>query len=414
MIETHILRVSTLVAACAASLVAAPALSAEDAPVRLLVLPDSGGDSEQIDYEALPSLNGTHAVISPTAIDPAESQRQTFDLHHLKFKLHSYLIHHHGRLWCLWSEGPPIEDEPTQEVRYATSANGLVWSRSRSVTSRPEAPYAFIARGFWVRDGRLLALAAHFKGKGAFGADKELELRAYAWNEDTGDWEFERKLYDDAINNFPPQRLSSGDWILTRRDARFNVSVLIGGRRAIDDWQAFPVVGRQEVAGFKPDEPVLWPLPDGTLVAVYRDNGGSQRLFRSTSPDQGRTWTRPALTNFPNATSKLFSMRTSRGFRILISNANPKLNRREMHLSISRDGRTFTRMAQLSVPSPAAVAGLEPIWHKFATGIASVQYPHVIEHEGQLLIVLSRNKKQIELIRAPLPALDALLENSAE
>jgi len=47
---------------------------------------------------------------------------------------------------------------------------------------------------------------------------------------------------------------------------------------------------------------------------------------------------------------------------------------------------------------------------KFQGGIASVQYPHVIEHDGHLLIAFSRSKKQTELLRVSLDAIDSLLE----
>ena len=65
-------------------------------------------------------------------------------------------------------------------------------------------------------------------------------------------------------------------------------------------------------------------------------------------------------------------------------------------------------MALLDVPSPQAAEGLSQVWHKFRSGVASLQYPHVIEHDGQLLIALSRNKKQIELLRVSLGSIDAL------
>ncbi len=380
-------------------------------PIPLLELPGTVLDQGRIDYARLPRLPAMLTVIRPAALDPRSSGVDRIDMHHVKFQLHSYLAHHADRFWCIWSEGPPIEDEPTQEVRFATSKDGTVWSPSKSVTGRPEAPYAFIARGLWVRDGKLLALAAHFKGKGAFGADKELELRAYAWDAERDEWRFEAKLYDNAINNFPPQRLPSGEWIVTRRDARFNVSVLVGGKNSLSDWQAFPVVRRGEVEGFSPDEPIFWPLSDDSLFALYRDNSGSQRLFHSTSNDLGRTWTLPQKTNFPNATSKLFSLRTRRGDRVLISNANPELGRRQLHLSVSRDSRVFRRMAVLEVPTPPTVPELSRIALKFRSGVASLQYPHAIEFDRQLLIVISRGKKQIELLRVSMDAVDALAES---
>ncbi|OYW23211.1 MAG: hypothetical protein B7Z55_03770, partial [Planctomycetales bacterium 12-60-4] len=161
---------------------------------------------------------------------------------------------------------------------------------------------------------------------------------------------------------------------MTRRDARFNVTMLIGGKERLDDWRPFPVVRLDEVPGFRPDEPIVWQQPDGSLNALFRDNGGSQRLFQASSHDAGRTWTTPQLTNFPNSSSKLYSLQTSRGYRVLVSNANPLSGRRQLHLSLSADGMHFTRMAHLDIPAPEAPGGFESIWKKFAQGIASLQY----------------------------------------
>jgi len=256
----------------------------------------------------------------------------------------------------------------------------------------------------------LLALGAHYKGKGAFGVDKELELQAFAWDKASRKWNFKSKVYDNAINNFPPQKLPTGDWILTRRDARFNVTILIGGKEKLDSWEAFPVVKVGEVRGFRPDEPIFWLMPDKSLNALFRDNGGSQRLFHSTSADNGKTWKTPVLTNFPNSTSKIFSLNTSRGYRVMISNANPKLGRRQLHLSISADGKNFTRMAQLIAPTPPVAEGIESLWKKFQQGIGSLQYPHAIEKDGYLWIALSRNKLQTEILKISLDDVDALLK----
>lgn len=379
-------------------------------PLEILNLPGSGTDSKQIDFEHLPRLKGDLAIVHPVALSPDFQPGEKLEMNRMRLNLHNYLIHHQGRFWCIWSDGPRVEDWPTQEVKYATSEDGLNWTAAKSVTGTPDEPYAFIARGLWVRDGQLLTLAAHYRDKGAFGANKELELRAYGWNPETERWEFVSKLYDNAINNFPPQKLPDGNWILTRRDARFNVSILIGGKDRLDDWNAFPVVTLNEVDGFRPDEPIFWLMPDQSLNALFRDNGGSQRLFSSTSRDLGRTWETPVITNFPNSTSKIFSIQTSRGYRVMVSNANPKWGRRELHLSVSEDGKNFIRMARLDVPAPPAPAGFESIWKKFSYGIASLQYPHVIEHDGSLWIALSRCKLQTEVFRVSLDSVDELLK----
>lgn len=387
-------------------------LAAGADPLPILNLAGSGTDPEAIDYDTLPRLKGMHAVVNRAALGPHARTPNQIDVLDLRLNLHSYLAFHSGKFWCSWSDGPKVEDEPTQEIKIATSVDGLIWSAAKSVTGTPAAPYAYIARGLWLREGELLVLGAHYKGKGAFGADKELQLRAFAWDADSGKWQSRGKLYDDAINNFAPQPLPSGEWITTRRDSRFNVTMMIGGRKALDDWRVFPVVKTDEVKKFRPDEPIVWDLPDGSLQALFRDNAGSSRLFHSASTDQGRTWAVPALTNFPNASSKLYAMKSSRGFHVLVLNANPKVGRRELYLAVSEDGKTFTRLARLDVPTPPPVAAdVLRINHKFRAGIASLQYPHVIEHDGHLFIALSRLKTQIEVFRVPLEDVAALLKN---
>lgn len=416
------MKIKALIALLSAGLMSA-GQSVIAAPLEILNLPGSGVDAGAIDFNALPKLKGEHAIINPASPSPGMKPGDKLELNQLRLQLHNYLIFHNGKFWCIWSDGPKIEDQPSQEIKYATSKDGMNWSEAKTVTGMPEKPYAFIARGLWLRDGELLALAAHFKGPAAFGKDKELKLQAYVWDEGEGKWKFKGEVYDNAINNFAPQKLPTGDWILTRRDAGFNVTILIGGQEKLNQWEAFPVVKRGAVKGFRPDEPIFWLMPDQSLNALFRDNGGSHRIFHSTSTDFGKTWDPPQITNFPNATSKIFSLKTSRGYRVMVSNANAKVGRRQLHLSVSKDGKNFIRMAQLDVPTPAeSVAGrgeageggggkgIKNLAKKFQRGIASLQYPHVIERNGFLWISLSRNKVQTEIFRVPLDSIEALLK----
>ena len=77
----------------------------------------------------------------------------------------------------------------------------------------------------------------------------------------------------------------------------------------------------------------------------------------------------------------------------MVSNANPQVGRRQLFLSLSEDGRVFTRLALLAIPS------VRP---------ATLQYPHAIEREGHLLIAFSRNKGH-RSVRIPLSDLEQLL-----
>lgn len=351
-----------------------------DKPEVVLKLNGTVTDPTLINYEELPKLTGEHAVVCPVTDA-------------LKFQLHNYLIHHDGKYWCLFSHGPEVEDVPTQFVSYATSDDGLKWSAAKPVMPAPKSPYAYIARGFWLRNDELLVLVAHYRDKGAFGVNKELKLEAYVWDKGSDSWKFKTVLYEDAINNFAPQKLTNGEWLMTRRDARFNVYMLAGGVKSLEDWQSFPVVKRLEVPKFSPDEPFWWQLPDGRLHGLFRDNGGSSRLYQSFSSDSGRTWSRPKISNFPNSSSKCYPLRLASGQWAMISNANPKWGRRELHLSLSDDGLTFSKMARLVIPSKVAT---------------TFQYPHAIERDGHLLIAFSQKKQQTEVLKVPMKSILAI------
>jgi hypothetical protein len=105
--------------------------------------------------------------------------------------------------------------------------------------------------------------------------------------------------------------------------------------------------------------------------------------------DNGRTWSRIIKTNFPDATSKFFVLRTSRGYYAMVSNANPG-RRDPLTLAISHDGLVFTHLFYL-------------------VGGRHVDYPHIIEHDGKLLIAFSGAKQTMEVFNVPLDDLDKVL-----
>ena len=365
--------------------------------VHMLDLPGTGADPEAIDFNNLLHLPAQPAIVSDIRTAGGKRVHQ-----------HAYLAYFDGRFWAQWSDGPglarrppeehwnvvPGHDRPDTRISYAVSEDGLNWGPVRDLSGPPKADgFGYIARGLWERDGELLALASHFNAPGYTG--RGLCLVAWRWNEETGRWDDRGTVRDDALNNFPPKRLPSGEWMMSRRDHRARVTVLIGGVDAINQWETHPLAVYDEEGSDeknrRPEEPYWYILPDGqNLVGLFRDNSGSKRLLRGFSSDFGRTWTELMRTNFPDARSKFFVLRTSRGYYALVSNANPK-GRDPLTLSISEDGIVFTRMYYL-------------------VGGRHVDYPHMIEHDGHLFISYSSAKQTVEILKVPLDAVDRLLE----
>jgi predicted neuraminidase len=125
-------------------------------------------------------------------------------------------------------------------------------------------------------------------------------------------------------------------------------------------------------------------------MALFRDNNKSGFLFRSFSIDNGRTWSPPTRTNFPDATSKFNGLRMSDGRYVLVSNANPA-KRDPLVLSLSDDGMVFDKMGYLF-------------------GGRRVDYPHVIEREGHLLVAFSGGKSTVEVVKLRIEDLQVLNE----
>jgi hypothetical protein len=395
-------------------LVSVPTVVASATLAPMLDLKGTGTDPAAIDYAKLPVLAGSHALVTAGPQYVRDMKATIFDRAEINdgakwnFRLHSYLAYFEGRYWIIWSHGRQIEDHPTQHVRYATSPDGLVWSEGGLVVGpSPQDGFRYIARGLWIRDGRLLALASldeaytdgrvHFFGPG-------LSLHAFEWQPAARSWTPIGMIADKAINNFAPLKMPNGEWGMICRgpEYRKDVFMLTGGVKSPADWRRSPIVTEAPADGFRPEEPDWWTLPDGRLLGLFRDNAKSGRFYRALSSDNGLTWSQPEKTNYPDATSKFFGLRTTRGYYVLVSNANPK-GRNPLCLATSDDGVTFTRMGRLPVPVRAEGGAFDA-----AHEGGSVQYPHVIEQDGHILVTYSRGKTTVEVIKVSLDEIERL------
>ncbi|MEO8496138.1 MAG: hypothetical protein ABI614_13795 [Planctomycetota bacterium] len=113
--------------------------ASEPLAVDILDLPRAGTHPAMIDYETLPKLKGEHAVVSRATRNEKGIDKANLLPTDLRFDLHNYLAHFDGRFWCIWSDGPEVEDWPTEEVRFAGSDDGMHWRESGSVTGVPGA-----------------------------------------------------------------------------------------------------------------------------------------------------------------------------------------------------------------------------------------------------------------------------------
>jgi hypothetical protein len=360
----------------------------------MLALGGVGHGNDAVDAAHLPYIPGKHALVT--------LGNSTYPFRH-----HSYLEFYEGKYWCMWSQGAVIEDHPGQFVDYATSSDGLSWSKPLRLAGPSSRPgFRFIARGFWIRQGRLLALASTDEALDDQGRLRffgpSLELRSYIWDSSRSTWTDLGTMARDAINNYPPLQLAGLGWGMICRDHQNNIRLYTGGIASPLDWQFREVSPNRFADGAQPEEPVLAVLPDGRILGLFRDNAGSKRIYRSFADPDGTKWTPPERTNFPDARSKIAVQRLSTGSYVVISNANPA-GRNPLCLALSRDGITYTHMARLPITSEP---NGEVIDVQNASG--SYQYPDVLEHGGSVLVSFARNKSSIELVKVSLDEIENL------
>jgi predicted neuraminidase len=367
--------VSAIDAACE------PCSAAEDL-TKMLDVAGLPTEPSQIDWRSLPKIESERSVVFRGVQTEAA------------FNLHSYLGHHDGKFWAMWSCGKVDEDRAGQHVRYATSPDGLDWSESQVLATPPEDNLRCIARGFWPRNGELLALYSIDEAGKYFG--EHLRLMASRWNEANNEWEPGELVFHDAINNFPPRKLPNGNWMMSRRNARMEKSMLLGGVDGIDRWQVAAVPEPSD--GGRLEEPFWWVLPDNRVVALFRDNARSRRLYRAISADSGETWTTPVRTNFPDATSKFNAVKLHDGRYVMVSNPNPA-GRIPLCLAISDDGLVFRGLAVL-LGEPT-----QPRYKGHAKS-AGYQYPHLLDNGRNLYVIYAQNKEDIVVLRLPYAELD--------
>ena len=161
-----------------------------------------------------------------------------------------------------------------------------------------------------------------------------------------------------------------------------------------------------------------WQLADGTWVRLYRDSGSkhaktlrekeaskSRRNYAAFSFNDGKSWTTPTRTSFPDACARSNAGKLPDGQVYVINNVLPlptkKGGRSLLAISVSRDGLTFDRMAVIRFVAPDR----HDDGRSKSIGYA---YPHSASAGEHPWVIYSVNKEDIEIARIPLSELEAL------
>ncbi|MEQ1851163.1 MAG: sialidase family protein [Chthoniobacteraceae bacterium] len=141
-----------------------------------------------------------------------------------------------------------------------------------------------------------------------------------------------------------------------------------------DDFTTFEVIGHyNEPQSQQLSESAVNRLPDGTWMAIVRNDGGN---YHFTSSQDGKTWSVAAPKPFvPNGLNSKPTFDRFGGLYYLGWQENTRIqncNRSVFNVDISRDGKTWQRKYRFETPE-------------------SFQYPTFHEHDGVIWLVVSQS-----------------------
>ncbi len=352
------------------------------------------------------------------------------------FNLHGYLTYYKGVLFACWDSQARDENTSGQHgvFRYSTD-DGETWSDLKSLfpsladnvpASETEQPNPFqTSQGFVKIADRLYVVTC---------VDKALNEKVYRYNEVSRIriGFLAREVWADGtpgdifwLSDTTPEpepgypAYPAGDPVLVAKiNAYFkepaNLLQLLFRPREHPD-------SDDDHRMTEPTPP--WRLDDGTWVRLYRDAGSihaknraeleaskSRRNYAAFSFDDGKTWTTPTWTSFPDSCARSNAGKLPDGQVYVINNIltmpPSKGGRSMLAISLSRDGLNFDRMAVIQfVAPPQRYQGKA----KRSNGF---QYPHSIVVGEYLWVIYSVNKEDMEVARIPLSELYKLDRSS--
>ena len=311
-----------------------------------------------------------------------------------KFCHHPQLVVFQGRCYAMWSNGVLAEDTPGQRILMCSSSDGRKWTEPEVLAEHNSGQGICVATGFRVHEGQLIAYYTVTGGTN-FHPDTALYARV---STDGTKWGSARRITKGFFIN-PPLPLSNGHLVIggehvgdQRSVARMRMLVT-DQADGLSSWQEAKINFTDlKVIGYA--EPNMFQREDGTVVSLLRNS--SSFLYAATSRDQGRSWSTPMQTNFPDSTARFALGKLPDGTIYLINNPGPKsFVRQLLAISTSRDGQEFDR---------SWIIRNEPTTMRFPgkNKLDGWQYPHAIVWKSFLYVIYSINKEDVAVTRIPL------------
>ena len=309
-----------------------------------------------------------------------------------------------GNLYCMWQSSPKDEDSDDTWVAYSVSADeGATWRKPQPL-ALPSNNFYCTSGGWLVSGDTLIAFIDIWQ--------KDLDPRGartcYTTSIDGQVWSqmqpvtmadgnvMEGVLEQDPYH-LPDGRLVGAAHFMPGLHV---CPVYTDNPRGTSGWRRAFFESEDNGKQSRELEPSQYMQPDGTLVMLFRDQKSSFRKLASISTDRGESWTKPVLTNIPDARTKQCAGNLLDGTSFMVSCPANDKRRWPLVLQLSQDGRTFDKAILLRSGSSA---DLPPRRYEGRYKTLGYSYPKAMIHNGNLYVGYSTNKEDVECTIIVLP-----------
>ncbi len=366
-------------------------VSGEEQNLVNLTLPDGG----------LPPMPG---VLNIELLRTTRDAPQLADGDGWTYAHHMDLAEWRGRLYAAWNMTVKDEDVPPSKVVYATSADGIEWSKPADLFPR-ELAWACRFYFYHTKNDKMLTFcAARLSDGNVTEAQKSVLLvreilpdhslgavftlihpmeKMPPFFETSSDKAFVEAC-SDAVNN---------NMLLEQQD----YGVFLGDRKM--SWH----VTTPKFKGF---------YPFGKAFSFYQRKdqqwvGISKMGFVTTSADEGKSWSQPV--NPPSlvaGAAKVWGQRTNDNHYVLAYNPDPKRGKRFPLVMVNGpDGIHFRdmRVVHGEYPPMRYPGKYKDFGYQYVRGVAAWSTDHSFADKSAIWLIYSVHKEDIWLSRIPLP-----------
>lgn len=322
------------------------------------------------------------------------------------------LVNFKGKFYCQWQSSAMHEDSSDTWVAYSRSADGKTWESPRSIIKAKGGTH-YTSGGWWVNGDTLIAYVNAWPDSLTAGG-----LAYYAASTDGETWSALRPvLMKDGsamqgIIEQDPHRLSTGriagaahflPGLIANPVYTDDTSGVRGWVKATFTNLAHSGTNSREL------EPSLYERADGNIVMIFRDQNTTYTKLASMSGDNGASWTSAVPTDMPDSRAKQSAGNLPDGTAYFVSNPADTKRRMPLTVTLSADGRTFTKAYNLRTGKDLQA---QRYAGKYKT--LGYSYPKAIVSGNYLYVGYSTNKEDVECTRIPLKSIELIDPTKAQ